>query len=243
MTHRFIPEDHPDDPYAALQGCQYSGETTIAPGQPRRALLRPRNKTGATFGLASVSIDERTVAEQLGESPANQRTLVHLSWKTGNSGGDATVDATRGSMFTISATENVEADVEIANIIDGGTFGNVGQASFTKRVGITCHWGGSVNPKPAYLTSYRIQITAGVPTALFLIPRYARAVIVLSPTPANLPGLLMNFHTDNGTTPTTNYQTLDPNANGTPIVHGSEYISLNHPTANMFAVLCWELWL
>lgn len=66
-------------------------------------------------------------------------------------------------------------------------------------------------------------------------------MIALSPTPAALAGLTAQFAAAPVGGPLI-YATTNPNANGTPIVHGAESVTFVSPVL-MTVIPCWELWL
>jgi len=180
-------------------------------------------------GLASihVSID---VGEpnDIGEQVPNNVLRLLVYWQSGNAGGVAPIDATRGSMIVVGGDNVVRIEAYMESVISGAPL--VIYAPVTVQANV--HWEGSVNPKSAMYAPPFVTLVAATPSDWISIPNQAESMITLSPEPDLFPDLLAEFSTDE-TDSGIKYATRDPNANGTPIVQGVNFVRFTHDTEGM----------
>lgn len=239
-------DEEDDDPNYALQGSQSSGAVhNLYPqvAMPRLGLLKAK-RMHATPGLASVMINTYITGHSSTEAGTiNAKLIAHVAWQNQLAGGNAIVDVTRGALFTVSGSTSVDIDVQVVPTDSNAIFaGGIGIPYYIRSCEATVNWVGSINPVKAYNTSDTIRLTAGVASALIPIPQFAESVMVVSDDPAQLPNLTLSFVNGNIGTPATRYATINPNANGTPIGAGAEYVQLTS-TANQNVILFFSLWL
>lgn len=192
-------------------------------------------------GLASVEVTVKDVtAIALAEGDvANGVVMLDVTWQSGIAGGEMTVDATRGTCFAVGGMNAVNIRARWASA-DGGPI----KIAATKRLEATVHWLGSISPKAAKVTLPSVTLAGGGAASAWLpIPLQAESMIALSTVPASLPGLIAEFSGANGAAGvgSTRYRTLNPNANGTPIVAGVEFVRFTGPDA-MVVTPVFELW-
>lgn len=236
-------------PAGAMTGMGYSGpQTEVFPdGHPQQVLkisLKEVQPAGY-HGLSSVHVfaADKTPAPFDINLPPNQMLLLDVSWQSGLAGGQATIDATRGTFFTVSGSAAITINARLVSSIEG-------EPIFpwsSKLVEASVHWGTSISPKsamvttPTQLLAFPDFISDYIP-----IPQQATSMIALTSEPVFLPGLVANFFTSNlhPAEVALKYKTINPNANGTPIVHGVEFVRFTQRDAEEMRVFpTFELWL
>jgi hypothetical protein len=200
----------------------------------RRPLMQ---QFGGCDGLCSVHVGVRDFEEPLpGPGRRNGMLMLSLSWGAGMGGGDALVDATQGSTFTVGASQAFSIDAFFMSAIVGDPL----RAFIDKYVELSAHWGTSQNPIKAFSSLPGVGLVAGVPSAFFRIPSQARSMMAVSDVPAFLAGTVAEFATEPAAGGII-YRTPNP-LQGTPIGHGVEFVRL--VSVNPHTVLMkFELWL
>lgn len=190
-------------------------------------------------GLSSVHISTKDVTQISNSQDApNGQLVIDVSWQSGIGGGEAIgIDATRGTFFTVSGVSALNISARFVSSVAGEPI----KLWATKRVEAVINWGTSISPKSAKVTLPSIALDGINGSGFFPIPPQAESVIALTRSPAQLPALEMRFSTDNAADGI-KYATLNPNANGTPIVHGVEFVQFFSPQP-MIVAPCFELWL
>lgn len=233
------------------EGQQYSGVTILeAFGDdprtpitglvgPKHGLINARHKHKHDCGMASVGIyikDTTFITSAIHEQ--NYRILADISWQYGRGGGEATIDVTRGSTFTVSGADSINAKVYYA--INDITLPFT--ASRNKQVDCVVQWGGSVNPQKAMLSSEAIHIADTATSNPISIPKCARSMMLMGVPFASLASIVTRFQQDGGG----RVQATVNNsfANGCPIGAGFELVSFtNNSGGNIVVIPWWELWL
>lgn len=181
----------------------------------------------ACMGMASVQVHvtNRNENPQL-EIGANASLVLFVKWQSGASGGEMHVDATRGATFALNGTNSIEIYARYESAV-------LGQPLVTfcdKFVEANVQWLGSISPKECFRSLPTVGLAPGVPSDWYLIPKMALGMLAFSTTPANYPTLLAEFSTvSNNVTGSLKYATLNPNANGSPIMHGVEFVRFTSP--------------
>lgn len=226
----------------AEHGVGYSGPST---------LVRPGDKTqilniaiadivpNGYYGMASVHISAEDVDVSTSEAAKNAKLVAHVHYQSGASGGDFDIDLTRGHIFAVGATSAINIECELVSI-DGADDPAITFA--TKKVETTVTWGTSVNPKEAIMTTDTVHIIAGGGASAFLpIPRQARSMIAQGDVSTGFPSLVAVF-TNSNVGPRILHTQTNPNANGTIISQGMEFVSFVNPTVSMDVFGVFELW-
>lgn len=227
------------------QGVSNSGAAVVTNADQSVSIItlkRPQMVNAGCEGLASVHVWVGDVGPQLAaDETVNSRLQLLVSWQSGNGGGeDVLVDATRGSYFTVGGATALNVSAKFVTTKSG--FATV--PLIAKRVEVTVHWRTSINPVKAMITLPTIDTPeAGGPGAFMRIPQHAISMIALSPTPLLLPRLQADF-AQSAVAGTIRYATLNPNANGTPIVHGVEFVRFDQlDDITMQVVPTFQLWI
>jgi hypothetical protein len=196
---------------------------------------RPQTYSGGCDGLATVHIDTWDVTPS-GHEAATGRIICTCRYNDGASGGEFEFDLTRSCLFSIGGTDSINISARwVSDTPDENPV-----VFATKRIHANVNWLGSVSPKAARAVLDPIAITVAAPSPLLRIPRQAESLLVLGTPSARLPGVTASFfRTDIG--PVVVYDTLNPNANGTPIVAGVEFVQLT-TLADITVIPVFELW-
>jgi len=259
--NRFGLQD--DDPLQ--QGVKNSGPrvTCVLGALPQQALAcKAFSQQENNPGLASVhfAVTDANPTFTPAAEPT-QRLIAFMEWQTGNGGGEALVDITQGSMFTIAGAHSVTAKVQLVSTESTGaatpntpdnTFKNGAGASTvgrSKTVSACVQWGSTIS-RPAFMTGLRIAAKNGVPTGRQVVPAQASRMILLNDL-AGAVNIEVDFwRTDTafvGVRPSyaaffNNIAATPTNAFWVPVVDGTEAISvLVSADANVLPI--YELWL
>lgn len=238
---------NPFNPYTGVRPAQPlevgmgdSGpETIVLPDKPERILkiAKKQISPGGYDGLASVHVAVRDVEViPPGEEPANAMLLLDISWHSGLAGGEQTIDATRGAFFTVGASNALNITARLVSSVEGEPV--VPWAS--KLVAANVHWLGSINAIKAKITTPSIVLAPDVPSAFMPIPLQSESMMAYTLEPQFLDDLVVEFSTSNLASGI-KYRTLNPNANGSHIVHGVEFFRFVSPNA-MTVFADFELW-
>lgn len=222
---------------------QYSGFTReVRVGHPERIAIDLAKIAPAGYtGLAALSIAVKDVSAEPAAPPvaAAENTVLigNVSWGSGGRGGSMLVDLTRGGLIPVGGTDHIGIDLELVSSI-------VGEAPVlwrTKRVEVTVNWFGNANENPSY-TSPGIRMGGAGPSDYFAIPPMASTVIVDTDTPATLATLFLELSTNRDPAGSgIKYRTPpNPNATGTKIHSGVEFVRFVTPGAGIFYFV-WEL--
>lgn len=217
---------------ATTFGDGYSDQRVVPrTGQEVRVLTVNRplaDNFGGCDGIASVHVGVRDTGDVFMVGRTNGMLQLTISWGAGRGGGDAVVDATQGTTFTVAATHALTIDAALVSAIEGLDL----NAYVAKRVEVSVHWGTSFNPKPAYCSLPAVTLAAGVASSFYRIPKQARAMMLCSDDHARLAATTAEFSCDSTATSII-YETIDPNANGTPIGHGVEFVRFTSPQTQL----------
>ena len=214
-------------------------ETVVTPDTPGRILKIAQQQVtpGGYEGLASVHVAVKDVeVVPPGQQPANAMLLLDVSWHSGLAGGEQTIDATRGCFFTVGASNALNITARLVSSVEGEPV--VAWAS--KLVAANVHWLGSINPVKAKITSPSIVLAPDVPSAFIPIPLQSESMMAYTLEPGLLDTLVAEFSTSDLASGI-KYRTLNPNANGSHIVHGVEFVRFVSPEA-MTVFADFELW-
>jgi hypothetical protein len=198
-------------------------------------------------GMATIHVQvqdaEIVPVETRADPPPNAMLLLDLRWQSGAAGGEYTTDGTRGAVLTVGGTDTIELDARLVSSVQGEDV----VAYATKRVEATVSWYTS-GTKDGMDALPMLDLAAPEPPATtvtsdwFPIPLGARSMIALSDTPTGFPTLVAEFATNNDAGGTAiKYRTLNPNANGTPIVLGVEFVRFVSTVAMRISPV-FELW-
>jgi hypothetical protein len=187
-------------------------------------------------GMATVhvSVKDARIDEEF-RSGMNAKLVVDVAWQTQRGGGEATIDAQHGCVFTIGGVDSIEVSARLEKAIFADDF--VG--AVVKRVEAVVHWMTSVNPKSARYTFPGITLLAATASEWIRVPPQAESMLVFSDTPASLATLLAEFAmADSGASVL--YRTVNPNANGT-ILDGADFVRFTGDAQIVFP--SFQLWL
>lgn len=204
-------------------GVSNSGTTAIdvkADGERRvvATISAPQVVLAGCNGLASVHVFAKDVEIIEQVAVANSMLLLDLEWQSGIGTGKCTVDATRGTFFTVGGTNVINVYARLVSAVEGEPLA----AWATKRVELNVHWRTSINPCKAFITTPSVALAAGVPSAFLPIPQQAMSAMAMTDTPSALATLQMDFATE-PVAAAIRYSTINPFANGSPIWHGVEW--------------------
>ncbi len=228
----------------SYDGSQWSGVNVVRGplnssgnrnGYPQQILRCTRMGTNPLGGMASVHVqvtDDEGI--EIGGDAPNTRVVMDLKWQSGRGGGEAQVDITRGSVFTIGAADTITAHARIIPAVDTTFY----PGPFHKRVEATVCWGGGINPKAALGTSEGITALAAVATARVAIPSQAEGVMAVTDDPANYGTLLVNFY--RAAAGGRAFGAFNPYGNVTPVVSGAEFVDFT-ATLNCQIIPIWVL--
>lgn len=205
-------------------------------------------KPNRRHGMCSIHIDEWDLdrVTPAGEFP-NQYLVADVTYGTGDGntgggrGGEFTVGLTRGTVIAVGGVDVISVKAYFVS----SRLGEPLILDTTKRVQATITWPTSINPKEAKFSLPSFELVAvdgvGVPSILFRIPRQAESMLVQTDTPAGLPTLLAEFFNTNVVGGPVNFATLDPNANGSIIENGVEFVRFTS-TVNMRVTPVFSIW-
>lgn len=224
-------------------GARDSGSAQCFPNGQRVAVLRAKLPQDMMTGLASVHVDCTDISPEPTYPQGvfiTQKIVLSVRWQTGQGGGDCEVDATRGTVFTVGGVHSLEIDARIVSPnADPADPLVPGKA---KRIEAVVHWKGAINPKACFFTSPRVFLAAGVQSAPIEIPKQAASVIILTESPVDAPGLIARFKWSAQAGARTIYRTDNPLLNGTPVVAGAEFLTLQS-LVDVTVTPTWELYL
>lgn len=188
-------------------------------------------KPNRRHGCCSIHIDEwdENPVTPGGEFP-NQYLVADVTYATEGRGGEFTVGLTRGTVLSVGGVDviSVKAYFQSSRLEENLIL------AMTKRVQATITWPTSFNPKEAKFSLPGVLAEnldgVAVPTAWFRIPRQAQNMLVQTPTPAFLPTLTAEFANSNIAGVPVNFATLNPNANGSIIENGVEFVRFSSPS-------------
>lgn len=221
------PFNYPPRQATALEfGVGHSGPSTIvAVGDVKQILnisvaeIVPQGY----YGMATIHITVRDHELSPGGSDlaANDRLIGHVSWQSGNSGGDEDLDLTRGRILTVGATTAIVIDQ--VRLVPANDAPLVPWSS--KLVETTVCWFTSANPQPAQMTAESVVLAPGVASDWIPIPLGARDMGALGFPAAAYATLIAEFSTnDNVGGNGIRYQVPDPFRNGAWIVQGVNFV-------------------
>jgi hypothetical protein len=187
-------------------------------------------KPNRRHGMCSIHIDEWDVT-RVRDSGAvtNQYLVADVKYATEGRGGEFSVGITRGTILAVGGVDviSVKAYFQRARLEEELLI------EFTKRVQATITWSTSISPKEAKFSLPGVLATnldgVAVPTAWFRIPRQAESMLIQTDNPAALPGLFADF-ANSDAAGSILFSTLDPNANGSLIEGGVEFVRFRSPT-------------
>jgi len=191
---------------------------------------------GHMSGVVTVQISVRDAEPAPGGAPgydAPCRLVIYVSWGTGIGGGNAQIDATKGAVFTLGAVTSLSMYASILSIDDDGPIHPIiGFRPRDKIVEAVLLWNSAISPKESFFVPPRVDLVAGVESVAIPIPDQAISFLALARDPTILPTLEARFfHSTVVLLPS--YATLNPNANGTPIVGGVRYVKLFSPVGGI----------
>src|SRR5262249_46616897 len=237
------PYGYPPRPATAGEVFGYSGSAKEVKGDsnPVQVLkFSARDITPQGYsGVASVHISSQDVEVNTDSpnTPRNGMLLVDVAWQSGIGGGEATVDATQGTFFTIGGFSSI---VLTARIVSADEDLPLTEWA-SKRVEATVNWGGSISPKNALMSLPSFTVNAMGTSGFKRIPSQASSMIALGTPATSYPGLLAQFATRDAAD-SIKYAVLNPFANGAPIIHGVEFVRfISDQTIRVFPAF--ELWL
>jgi hypothetical protein len=224
---------------SAELGIGYSGVRTIlAPGDKAQVLkitirdIVPNGYYGMATIHVSVEDDQILPAQQ---TAPNTKVVGHVNYQSGGGGGDFDVDLTRGTVMAVGATSAINITCEFV-----ATDGNPATpliAFAKKKIETTVSWGTSANPKAAIMTGDTVLLQPGIPSAFQKIPRQARDMILQGTNSAQFPAVTATFASTNlGGAGNIKGDTLNPNANGTVIGDGFEFVQFTLAAGNPMSV-------
>lgn len=193
-------------------------------------------------GLCVVSVSVRPLADAVTPVPAadwQQRLLAVLSWQTGASGGDADVDLTLGSVFSVAGPHAISVVARIVAVDDDfAAPANPGPALECE---VSLQWNASGNTKPARMSGPRVLLVGGAgPTVPRPIPPRAESMLVLTDTFAAAAGLVLELQWSPVVGGLVQSQTVNPLLNGTPVTGGAGFYTLA-AAAGQAVVPIWDL--
>lgn len=196
-----------------------------------------KGKVKGQNGLASVQVST-TYGTKSGEGTPGGYLRLDVRWRTGAGGGQAYVDATAGTIFTIGGAEDVEVYGELVGDVGGLN------ANWNRYVECVVSWGGSISPKAAYYSLPPVALTGGgAASSQMEIPPHASSLMVVASSAAAYPDLYVNFNRTQSGTPDTHYRIQNPFANGAPIVNGVRYFTLESGVVTCNVIPVFELYL
>lgn len=189
------------------------------------------SKPNRRHGFCSIHIDEwdlDAVTPAL-EFP-NDYLVADVTYATDGRGGEFSVGLTRGTVIAVGGADVIS----VKAYFQSNRFEEALSVAMTKRVQATITWPTSINPKEAKfsLPGVLAQNLDGeaIPTAWFRIPRQAESMLVQTDVPTALPALVAEFSDTNVAGAPVLWRTLDPNANGTIIESGIEFVRFTSTT-------------
>ncbi len=199
-------------------------------------------KPNRRHGCCSIHIDEWDLeALDTHDQEPNQYLVADVTYATEGRGGEFTVGLTRGTVLSVGGVDVIS----IKAYFQSNLLGEPLVVPFAKRVQATVTWPTSFNPKEAKFSLPGVLAEnldgVAVPTAWFKIPRQAESMMVLTDVPTALPALVAEFSSSDIAGTTVLYRTLDPNANGTPIEAGMEFVRFTSTTL-MRVVPVFSIW-
>ncbi len=219
-----------------MSSCNYAGGADVlADGKEVTIVEAGHASSAGCDGLATVHVSCADIDGPIpvaGEETQNAMVRLTIRWQSGCGGGEFEVDCTQGTMFTVGGSEVIGVTARLVSTIEGVPL--VPWAA--KRVEANVHWSGSTYGEAMMsLPSVTlVEIAEGSPLAspFQRIPLQAKSMIALGTSPALFPGLTAEFSTSDDVSGTgVKYATLNPNANGTPIVHGVEFVRFRSDAA------------
>lgn len=175
---------------------KHAGSVTLADGttgvRQRRSILSvsrdPQIELREERGLAQLHV--QTAVKDGGHITLgvnNCRVLLEVSWSTGISGGQMTVDVTKGAKISLGAADHVSASAYLDYAKTDETFRNTHTWLVTGNV----FWDGTHNPEPPYMSSYLYSLAGAGGTSPVggsnddgVIPPMARTMVLLGDNPA-----------------------------------------------------------
>lgn len=199
-------------------------------------------KPNRRHGCCSIHIDEWDLnpVSHGGEFP-NQYLVADVTYATEGRGGEFSVGLTRGTVIAVGGVDviSVKAYFQSSRLEEALILGT------TKRVQATITWPTSFSPKEAKFSLPGVLAEnldgIAVPTAFFRIPRQASAMMVQTDVPTALPALVAEFANTDVAGGPINFRTLDPNARGTAIENGVEFVRFTSTTL-MRVVPIFSIW-
>jgi hypothetical protein len=220
------------------------GEKIVVLDISPRGCAGTNPQAAGLYGMASIHLDVFDLPQDLGALIAppifNGMLLADITAGTDGNGERFTIDITRGGILAIGGCDSIHICAYWRSAVADAPC-----VAPPKHVKATVTWPTSISPKESCISDPSIAIAAPIPPALetvtawFPIPRQAQSMLALSPNPALLPTLQVEFA--QGTTSPVAYAVLDPFANGAPIVHGVEVYRFRSPSA-MSVFAFFELW-
>lgn len=199
-------------------------------------------KPNRRHGFCSIHIDEWDLDAVETALVPNQYLIADVKYATEGKGGEFSVGITRGTVLAVGGVDVISVKAYfVSNTLNAPLVINM-----TKRVQATITWPTSINPKEAKFSLPGFQATSGdgipIATAWFRIPRQAESMLVQTDIPTLLPTLRAQFANSNIAGAVVNFETLDPNANGTIIESGVEFVRFLNPGATMRVVPIFSIW-
>lgn len=181
-------------------------------------------------GLATLHIwvrDVTVTSEAVrAETPPNAMLIGEVSWQAGRGSGRQMLDLTRGHKFSVGG----HAVVNLACNLVSSVAGEPVVPYATKRVEVTVHWGGGGADRLATYSLPSRDLEEATESEWERIPEQVRDHMALTLEPQALSGLVAEYASADDAA-AIRYRTLNPNANGTPIVGGVEFVRYVSPTA------------
>lgn len=224
-------DDGAENPFAAANR---SGARQVPTDGTKVLLCRAVCKNNN--GLASIQVN-LTYGDLVGAAVPGRIPRLDVRWRTGGAGGQAYVDATAGTVFTVGGAETIEVYIE--------QFRAGGSATTAWEMYAECivSWGGSISPKAAYYSLPPVSLIGGGGASDQLeVPSQANSMIVLADNSNAYAGMIAKFSRDQSVTPTTHISVTNPFANGCPLVSGARYFTLES-TVTCEAIPVFELYL
>lgn len=178
-----------------------------------------------------------------------QRLIFDVMWQNGNGGGSAQIDGTGGCIFSLGGVHAVQLTARLVDT-DGGVTGTndfappvligelPGPAQIVEAV---IFWKSAVQPKPTFMTSRRLSLLAGIPSAYVRIPAQAHSMIMATDTPASSNDVTAEFACSPAGAAPAMQRTLDPLVNGTVLKGGVNYVRFTAAMTNQIVTGIFEL--
>jgi hypothetical protein len=244
---RGVPELGPDGmpPDAIGIGARNSGSCELTPvagpdsAQPIVDLLNASLPVGMMAGTPTVHVDIQDLEAQRAGDEVHQRVSLYVLWQTGQAGGEAEIDATRGCQFSVGGLQSVKIKAQIRAVDFDG---NVRPRARVRLEANVC-WKTAASPKPCFCVLPRVSLAAGVEGPIQRIPRQAASMIaqVFDPTVAGNLTAIFRYSNVAGQPPA--FRVANPLANGAIVCGGAEFVSFLQVGAAQLVVPTFQLYL